>query len=266
MRVRSQAFVSLTALLIFQLALPALAGHHEKAEGGQDAENAAKAEGGQDAENAAKAGGGQDAENAAKAGAAKRPAPAIDPLMRPQLARETAPEQFQARFETTQGEIVLQVERAWSPHGADRFYNLVRLGFYDDVAFFRVIPGFMAQFGMSGDPKVTRAWQRATLRDDPVVESNVRGMLSFAKTGRPNSRTTQLFINLSDNKNLDQSGFSPFARVIEGMDVVDRIYKVGEGAPRGPGPSQQSIKRQGNAYLKEQFPKLDYIERATITE
>ena len=143
---------------------------------------------------------------------------------------------------------------------------LQKLGFYDDVAFFRVIGGFMAQFGMSGDPKVTRVWQRATLRDDPVVESNVRGMLSFAKTGRPNSRTTQLFINLSDNKNLDQSGFSPFARVIEGMDVVDRIYKVGEGAPRGPGPSQQLIKRQGNAYLKEQFPKLDYIERATITE
>ena len=242
MRAHFLALASLTALLIVHLAAPALAGHHEKAEDAKSAESASKAE------------------------SPKPTAPAIDPLMRPQLARETAPEKFRARFETTQGEVIVEVERAWSPHGADRFYNLVKLGFYDDVAFFRVIGGFMAQFGMSGDPKVTRVWQRATLRDDPVVESNVRGMLSFAKTGRPNSRTTQLFINLSDNKNLDQSGFSPFARVIEGMDVVDRIYKVGEGAPRGPGPSQQLIKRQGNAYLKEQFPKLDYIERATITE
>ena len=160
----------------------------------------------------------------------------------------------------------MQVTRAWSPHGADRVYNLVYIGYFDDIAFFRVIPDFMAQFGIHGDPEVSRIWRGAMIRDDPVVQSNKRGYITFAKTGRPNSRTVQLFINFKDNANLDRMGFSPFGEVIEGMDVVDAIYKVGEGRPRGPGPSQQKIQTRGNSYLQKDFPDLDYIKSANIVE
>ena len=187
-------------------------------------------------------------------------------LTDPSLANKTAPDQFKVEFDTTQGKFVVKVTRSWSPNGADRFYNLADIGYFEDIAFFRVIPNFMAQFGIHGDPDVSRAWRGASIQDDPVVQSNKRGYITYAKTGRPNSRTVQLFINFKDNGNLDRMGFAPFGEVVEGMDVVDAIYKVGEGRPRGPGPGQQAIQARGNAYLKKDFPKLDYIKSAKIVE
>jgi peptidyl-prolyl cis-trans isomerase A (cyclophilin A) len=203
--------------------------------------------------------GGASEKGAAQAGV-------DDALMRPRDAKEQAPAEFKVRFETTKGPFVVAVHRAWAPNGADRFYNLVKLGFYDDAAFFRVIQGFMAQFGMHSDPRVTGRWRNARIKDDPVVESNTRGRITFAKTGAPHSRTTQLFINFGDNASLDSQGFAPFGEVVEGMDVVDSIFVIGEGAPRGRGPSQQMIQRRGNAYLRQQFPDLDYIVRARIAD
>ena len=213
-------------------------------------------------------GKGQAAAKQAAEKATPKPLPPkkVDPLKRPDLATERAPDVFRVRFETTKGDILIEATREWSPHGADRFYNLVKLGYYDDVAFFRVIQNFMAQFGVSGDPKVMRAWQHATIPDDPVKQSNSRGMVTFAKTGRPNSRTTQLFINLVDNKRLDATKFAPFAKVIDGMDIADKIHITGEGKPRGAGPSQQRMKILGNTYLRENFPKMDYIKRAVLVE
>ena len=175
-----------------------------------------------------------------------------------------APDTFKAQFDTTKGKITIEVTRSLSPNGADRFYNLVRSGFFKDVAFFRVISGFMGQFGIHGDPKVSAAWRGANINDDPVVGSNTRGMVSFATAG-PNTRTTQMFINLANNARLDESGFSPFGKVTEGMDVVEKINaEYGEGAPNGRGPSQGRIQQEGNVYLKKDFPNLDYIKSATI--
>src|SRR6266480_2792463 len=177
---------------------------------------------------------------------------------------QQAPDSFRARFSTTKGDFVIAVHRAWAPHGADRFYNLVRSGYYDGVRFFRVIPGFMAQFGIHGDPHVAAAWRDATIPDDPVRQHNARGTVSFATAG-PGTRTTQLFVNYGDNSRLDGAGFSPFGQVVEGMDVVDRLYGgYGEGAPGGRGPDQSTIQVQGNAYLERQFPELDYVKRAGI--
>ena len=196
-------------------------------------------------------------------------APSDSPLLNPTSPEMTltAPETYRARFETTAGDFVVQVERSLSPNGADRFYNLVRNGYYDGVRFFRVIDGFMAQFGMHGDPQVTAAWRGAPIQDDSVRASNTRGMVTFAMTNQPNSRTTQVFINYRDNSNLDAMGFAPFGEVVEGMDVVDQLYSgYGEGAPGGSGPSQAQIQAQGNEYLEEAFPELDSIERATIVE
>lgn len=175
-----------------------------------------------------------------------------------------APETYRARFETSKGDFVIEVQRAWAPEGADRFFNLVRNGFYDDVRFFRVIDGFMAQFGIHGDPRVAAVWRGRPIPDDSVVRSNTRGMVSFAMAG-PNTRTTQVFINYVDNARLDEMGFPPFGRVVEGMEVVDGLYaEYGEGAPRGQGPAQQYIQSQGNAYLDQEFPELDRVIRATI--
>ncbi len=188
-----------------------------------------------------------------------------NPLMNPQNFTETAPDTYRARFQTSKGDFVIEVQRAWSPHGADRFYNLVKNGFYDDVRFFRVISGFMAQFGISGDPNLSAQWRTASILDDPVVESNTRGRVSFAMTGRPNSRTTQIFINFGDNSNLDTSGFAPFGDVVEGMDVVDQLHAgYGEGAPRGAGPDQGMIQQRGNDYLEADFPDLDYVISTTL--
>lgn len=186
-------------------------------------------------------------------------------LLEPSKLTAKAPEVFAARFETSKGPFVVEVHRAWSPNGADRFYNLVSNGFFDDARFFRVISGFMAQFGINGDPAVNAAWQPAVIPDDPVAQSNTRGMVSFAMRG-PGTRTTQLFINYADaNARLDSMRFSPFGKVTEGMEVVDSLYSgYGEGAPSGAGPAQARLQKEGNAYLTADFPRLDFIKTARI--
>jgi peptidyl-prolyl cis-trans isomerase A (cyclophilin A) len=185
-------------------------------------------------------------------------------LTDPDKLKEKAPESFKVKFETTKGNFTVEVTRSLSPNGADRFYNLVRSGYFKDVAFFRVIPGFMCQFGIHGDPKISAAWHKAQIPDDPVKSSNTRGAVTFAMAG-PNTRTTQLFISFGDNSRLDSMGFSPFGKVTEGMDVVDKINgEYGEGAPRGRGPDQGRIQTDGNAYLKKDFPNLDYLKSATV--
>lgn len=177
-----------------------------------------------------------------------------------------APDKFRAKLETSKGDIVIEVTRKWSPNGADRFHELVTLGYYDGARFFRVLDDFMAQIGMHRDPRVHQKWMNANIPDDVVVESNERGHVSFATSG-PNSRSTQFFINYRHNGNLDRQGFSPFGKVVEGMDVALSLYSgYGEGAPRGRGPSQGKIIEGGNAYLKANFPKLDYIKKASIVE
>src|SRR5688572_1396520 len=182
----------------------------------------------------------------------------------PAKLTEKSPDSFKVKFETTKGNFTVEVTRSLATQGADRFYNLVRSGFFKDVAFFRVIPGFMCQFGIHGDPKVTASWRDAKIPDDPVKGSNTRGAVTFA-TGGPNTRTTQLFISFGDNSRLDRSGFSPFGKVTEGMDIVDKINgEYGEGAPSGRGPNQGRIQAEGNAYLKKDFPNLDYIKSATV--
>ena len=182
----------------------------------------------------------------------------------PSKLTATAPETFEAQFDTTKGKFTIEVTRSLAPNGADRFYNLVKAGYFTDIAFFRVIPGFMCQFGIHGDPAVSAKWRDANITDDPVKGSNTRGTITFATAG-PNTRTTQLFINFGNNTFLDGQGFSPFGRVIEGMDVVDKINsEYGEGAPNGNGPDQSRIQAEGNAYLKKDFPDLDYIKSASI--
>lgn len=202
---------------------------------------------------------------ALKAEAKKEEAkPAESNFADPTKLTEKAPETFKAQFDTTKGKFTIEVTRSLSPNGADRFYNLVRSGYFTDIAFFRVIHGFMCQFGIHGDPGISAKWRGASLADDPVKGSNTRGTISFATAG-PNTRTTQLFINFGNNGNLDGMGFSPFGKVIEGMEVVDKINgEYGEGAPRGRGPDQGRIQAEGNAYLKKAFPNLDYIKSATI--
>ena len=188
-------------------------------------------------------------------------------LTNPALATKKAPATYKVKFQTTKGTFVVKVAREWAPLGADRFYNLVKIGFYDDIALFRVIKGFMAQFGIHGDPAVSRVWKQAQIKDDPVKSTNIKGRITFATAG-PNTRTTQLFINFGNNKNLDGMGFSPFGKISgDGMSVVDAIHNgYGEGAPRGTGPSQGLIQQQGNAYLKAKFPNLDYIKTARLVE
>lgn len=189
-------------------------------------------------------------------------------LLIPSLATDQAPDTFKVNVETTSGDFVIEVNRQWAPNGADRFYNLVKVGYYDDNAFFRVIDGFMAQVGMHGDPKVQAAWSRVPIQDDPIRKDNTKGMVTFAAKATPNSRTTQFFINYGDNTRLRKHGkFAPIGKVVEGMSVVNGLYSgYGEGAPSGRGPSQATIIREGNTYLKEQFPKLDYIISATIMD
>ena len=185
-------------------------------------------------------------------------------LGNPAALNEKAPATYKARFDTSKGAFVLDVRRDWAPTGADRFYNLVKNGFYDDNRFFRVISGFMVQFGINGDPRVSAPWRSAQINDDPVKQSNKRGFITFATSG-PNSRTTQVFINFGDNGRLDGMGFSAFGQVTTGMNVVDALYSgYGEGAPNGRGPDQGRIQLQGNAYLTKDFPNLDYVKKATI--
>lgn len=192
--------------------------------------------------------------------------PVPDAWLRPELAVERAPERFRAVFDTTKGTFVVQVHRAWAPHGADRFYNLARIGYYTDVAFFRVIDGFMAQFGIHGVPEVNQAWREARIPDDPVVQSNVRGTLAFGMAG-PGTRTVQLFVNTVDNARLDGFAFAPFGEVIAGMSVVDDLFHgYGEGAPGGRGPNQAEMQRLGNEYLQREFPRLDYVIAVRVQE
>jgi peptidyl-prolyl cis-trans isomerase A (cyclophilin A) len=192
----------------------------------------------------------------------------VSPLLNPQdpVLNQKAPPTFKASFETNKGTFVVEVTRDWAPVGADRFYNLVKSGFFDDARFFRVISGFMVQFGIHADPKISAVWRDKRITDDPVKHSNTRGLVSFATSG-PNSRTSQLFINYGDNSRLDKMGFSPIGRVIEGMDVVEQLYSgYGEGAPQGKGPNQGRIQQDGNDYLNREFPRLDYIKKATIIQ
>jgi peptidyl-prolyl cis-trans isomerase A (cyclophilin A) len=201
------------------------------------------------------------------------PAPAAAPvgvneaaMKDPKLAAEVAPDEFRVKFETTKGSFTVAVHKNWSPKGVDRFYNLIKIGYFRDVAFFRAIAGFMAQFGIHGDPAVNTVWREASFDDDaPAGHSNKAYTLVFAKKGSPNSRSVQFFLNFRDNTMLDQAGFTPFAEVVEGKDVVDKINtEYGEGSPSGIGPDQMRVQAEGNAYLKRDFPNLDYITTATI--
>ena len=190
------------------------------------------------------------------------PSPA---LLDPSLAAEKAPEKFKVKLATTKGDVTIEVTRAWAPNGADRFYNLVKIGFFTDVAFFRVVQSFMAQFGITGDPKVNAKWRESNIPDDPVTQSNVRGFVTFAMGRALNSRSTQLFISYKDNSFLDKQRFAPIGKVIEGMDIVDSLYNgYGDGPPYGRGPDQGRIQMEGNKYLRDSFDKLDYIKTATI--
>lgn len=179
-------------------------------------------------------------------------------LLDPSTLSQRAPDTFRVKFETTNGDFVVQVNRGWAPRGADRFYNLVKAGFYNDNGFFRIVPNFIVQFGLPADGGVARVWQNAQIKDDPVTQTNKRGYLTFATAG-PNTRTTQLFINLKDNAFLDGQGFAPFAEVVEGMSVVESLF-----SGYGETPDQGMITYQGNAYLKRNFPKLDFIKTATV--
>jgi peptidyl-prolyl cis-trans isomerase A (cyclophilin A) len=194
----------------------------------------------------------------AKPAAAKPPA--VNPALRtPAKLKDVAPATFRANFETSGGVFVIEVTRAWAPKGADRFYNLVKYGYFDGNRFFRVVPNFMVQVGINGDPKLNAVWSESNIVDDPVVQSNKRGLVTFAKRQAPNSRSTQIFINFKDNSFLDGQGFAPFGQVVEGMEIVDKI-----NAEYREEPDQMQIQSAGNAYLNKAFPRLDYIKKATI--
>lgn len=176
-----------------------------------------------------------------------------------ETARATkAPEKFRVKFETSCGDFTVEVQREWAPLGAERFHELVQAGFYDECRFFRVVPGFVVQWGMNGDPAVYAKWKDREIKDDKVTQGNREGMITFASRG-PNTRTCQLFINLADNQRLDDLGFAPFGKVVEGLDVVQKIT-----SEYGQRPQQPLIQEEGNAYLKKEFPKMDYIKKATV--
>ena len=182
-------------------------------------------------------------------------------MKNPAALNEQAPATYRARFETSQGVFVIEAHRDWAPNAADRFYNLVKNGFYDNARFFRVLSGFMAQFGLNGDPDIQRAWTYAGLPDEPTKQSNTRGFVSFARESSPNSRYTMVFINYKDNSYLDADGFAPFGQVVSGMEIVEKLYS---GYGRQNVPDQRRIKSEGNAYLTAEYPKLDFIKTARI--
>jgi peptidyl-prolyl cis-trans isomerase A (cyclophilin A) len=186
-------------------------------------------------------------------------------LLTPAKLNERAPETFDAKFTTTKGDFVIRVAREWSPNGADRFYNLVKSGYYDGASFFRVVPGFVVQWGLSAHPRVTAAWQAARIADDPVKTSNKKGVVTFAMGG-PATRTTQVFINLRDNSRLDKDGFSPFGEIVQGMEIVEQLYSgYGDSVSSGGrGPEQGRIGAEGKAYLDKEFPQLDSIKSTTV--
>jgi peptidyl-prolyl cis-trans isomerase A (cyclophilin A) len=187
-------------------------------------------------------------------------------LKDPATLSDDCPAKYGVRFDTSKGVFAIEVERSWAPRAAIRFYNLVKAGYYNDNRFFRVLPDFMAQFGINGDPKLNEIWRGAIIIDDVRKQSNERGYISYA-AGGVNTRTTQVFVNLKDNTMLDQAGMVPFGHVTSGMDVLEKLYNgYGDGPPNGKGPEQSKIQVEGNAYLLKQFPKLDYIKTATILE
>ena len=181
-------------------------------------------------------------------------------------ADATAPAVFRVRMETSKGPVVVELHRDWAPIGVDRFYTLVQADFFNEARFFRVLPGFVAQFGIPGDPQVAQAWDNRNLQDDPVKQSNRRGTLTYASMApTPHTRSTQLFINLADNPNLDGMGFAAIGEVVEGMSAIDSLFSgYGEGPPYGTGPDQGRMSAQGNTYLQQNFPQLDYIRSVTI--
>ncbi len=182
----------------------------------------------------------------------------------PAAVSKPAPDTYKVKFDTSKGVFVLEVTRAWAPRGADRFYELVQANFLDEARFFRVLKGFVVQFGINKDPAVEARWRDNMIPDDPVRQSNARGTITFATSG-PNTRSNQVFINLADNKRLDERGFAPFGKVTEGMDGVDQLYAgYGEGEPQGEGPGQDKIEARGNEYLQADFPRLDWIKTARI--
>jgi len=191
-------------------------------------------------------------------------------LKNPAALKEKAPATYKVNFDTSIGAFVVEVHRDWAPNGADRFYNLVKNGYYDNVRFFRVIPGFMVQFGIHGDPALNAVWRDARIPRDPVKQTNSRGYVTYAMQGGPqgpDTRTVQVFINYGDNAGLDSQGFAPFGRVTQGMNIVEKIYSgYGEGAPSGKGPDQGRLQAEGNDYLAKSFPKMDYIKKATIAQ
>jgi peptidyl-prolyl cis-trans isomerase A (cyclophilin A) len=193
--------------------------------------------------------------------ATAKPAAANAALRTPSKLTEKAPDTYKVNFETSAGTFVVEVTRAWAPRGADRFYNLVTHGYYDNGRFFRVLPKFMVQFGIYGDPKIQTAWANANIPDDPVTQSNKRGFITFAKTPAPNTRSTQVFINYGDNSRLDADGFAPFGQVVSGMEVVDKI-----NPEYREDPEQGLIQTQGNAYLMKDFPRLDFVKKASIVK
>jgi peptidyl-prolyl cis-trans isomerase A (cyclophilin A) len=206
------------------------------------------------------------AEGGAADSAAKAEPDVAPALLDPDSATAEAPAEYKVEVTTKKGKFVLAIHREWAPLGADRFYNLVKIGYYDDLAFFRVVDGFMVQFGMHANPKVTKAWKPARIADDPPTQKNKKGTISFANSGK-NTRTTQVFINFNDNTPLDSMGFAPFGEVVEGMNIVERLHKgYGDGPPSGSGPDQREIERNGNEYLKRRFPELDYIQTARVLE
>ncbi|HKV60878.1 MAG TPA: peptidylprolyl isomerase [Candidatus Acidoferrum sp.] len=201
---------------------------------------------------------------AAASSPAAAPKPGFDrALLRTAMLKDKAPDTFQVKFTTTRGEFTVTVHRDWAPLGADRFYNLVKHHFYDNASFFRVVPGFVVQFGLSAYPPVSAAWEKANIMDEPVTQSNKRGYLTYAKTSMPNTRSTQIFINLKDNAGLDRQGFSPFGLVdTQGMKVVDMLYdQYGDN-----GPEQDQISKLGKSYVEKGWPKLDSIKIATLIE
>jgi peptidyl-prolyl cis-trans isomerase A (cyclophilin A) len=178
----------------------------------------------------------------------------------------TAPAEFKVSIETSKGDLLLKITREWAPKGADRFYSLVKSGYYNDCRFYRVLPKYIAQVGIHGDPKISLKWHEAAIDDDPVKQKNMRGRVTFAKGG-PNSRTTNVFINLKDSTSLDRDGFAPIGEVAEGMEVADQLHSgYGEGAPKGHGPGQKRIYDEGNPYLEKDFKDLDYIKSAKLAE
>ena len=184
----------------------------------------------------------------------------------PPTSSAEAPSTFKVRFETSKGSFILEAHRAWAPKGVDRLYSLVKSGFFDNTRFFRTVTGFMVQFGVHGDPAVNAAWENLAIADDSVAQQNTRGRMSFAMAG-PGTRTTQVFINLVDNRPLDAMGFAPVAEVIEGMAVVDSLYAgYGDAPPAGFGPDQMRLMREGNSYLDKEFPKLDFIRTARLVD